>query len=80
MCPELDSLHIPLIRAVQGELSALQLANLQLANLQLAKLAVPDLDGNSGRIPAVPLGENHLPGGRPQHANRNFIATGPHRR
>ena len=75
MCPELDSLHIPLIRAVQGELSALQLAN-----LQLAKLAVPDLDGNSGRIPAVPIGENHLPSGRPQHANRNFIATGPHRR
>lgn len=75
MCPELDSLHIPLIRAVQGELSALQLAN-----LQLAKLAVRDLDGNSGRIPAVPIGKNHLPGGRPQHANRNFIATGPHRR
>ena len=75
MCPELDSLHIPLIRTVQGDLSALQLAN-----LQLAKLAVRDLDRNSGLIPAVLIGENHFPGGRLQHANRNFIATRSHRR
>ena len=75
MCSELDSLHFPLIRAVQGEFSALQFAKLQLANF-----AVPGLDGNRGRIPVIPIGENHLLGGSPQHANRNFIATGPHRR